>query len=167
MDALAEAVRPAGKPLKVVVDFDVGQQRTGVPSPDEALAQRIAGSSGLHFAGVQAYAGQLQHIADYTERRDLAAVRSAEVRELKDKLDKAGLNSPIVSGAGTHEIDARCGEFTELQTGSYIFTDVEYNAVALRENTPWSVPTWKGRSPPTAGASALPPTGRRHSGRPR
>ena len=42
---------------------------------------------------------------------------------------------PIVSGAGTgsHEIDALRGNYTELQCGSYIFTDVQYNACPLRE----------------------------------
>ncbi|MCH8213331.1 MAG: hypothetical protein IIC54_04590 [Proteobacteria bacterium] len=60
------------------------------------------------------------------------------VGELQEKLDAAGIAPPLVSGAGTgtHDIDALHGPFTELQVGSYIFTDVQYNAVALREDTP-------------------------------
>src|SRR5207247_5685605 len=59
--ALATAARAAGKPISIVVEFDVGQGRTGVTSVEAAvaLARQIASSPDLRFAGVQAYYGHL------------------------------------------------------------------------------------------------------------
>ena len=43
----------------------------GCTGPEQALAvaRRIAGSNSLSFGGVQAYAGHLQHTAEFAERR--------------------------------------------------------------------------------------------------
>ena len=45
-----------------------------------------------------------------------------------------GLKPGIVtgSGTGTHYIDAKLGVFTELQVGSYVFMDHDYNVCDLR-----------------------------------
>jgi len=124
----------------VVCALDLGGNRIGAAVPGAALtlAKRIAGADTLEFAGVHAYTGPLQHIADYRQRRRLANLASAKVAELRDGLQAAGLSPPMISGVGTgtHDIDARDGPYTELQVGSYVFTDVEYNAVALREDAP-------------------------------
>jgi len=139
VDALARAAT-IGRRLKVVSALDLGGNRIGAAHPEAALAlaKRIAGADTLEFAGVHAYAGPLQHIADYRQRQRLANLASANVAELRDGLRAAGLSAPMISGVGTgtHDIDARDGPYTELQVGSYIFTDVEYNAVALREDAP-------------------------------
>jgi 3-hydroxy-D-aspartate aldolase len=138
VDALAGAARESGKTLAVVVDLDVGIHRSGVATVDDglALAQRIEGCEGLTFGGVQAYTGQIQHVDDYGERLSLAAEQNRRIRELVDKLKAAGLAPPLVSGAGTgsHDFDSRIGDLTEMQVGSYIFTDVQYNTVALRQD---------------------------------
>ncbi len=137
VDQLAAAVQGTGKPLTVVVDFDVGTHRTGVVDAETAVAvaRRIAESNVLDYGGVQAYAGHLQHVVDYAERQDKAAEQAARVSDLGDRLDAAGLVPPIVTGAGTgtHDIDARGGVFGELQAGSYVFTDVDYDRVILRD----------------------------------
>jgi D-serine deaminase-like pyridoxal phosphate-dependent protein len=144
VEALARAAQArravGGKPLQVAVALDLGGRRIGVTNPESglALARRIAASRGLGFAGVHAYAGPLQHIEDYDARRRQTEAASAEVAGLVARLEAAGLAPGIVSGGGTgtHEIDSRGGPFTELQAGSYIFTDVQYDAVALREDAP-------------------------------
>jgi len=53
-------------------------------------------------------------------------------------LKAAGLPAPIVTGGGTgtHAIDAELGVFTELQVGSYVFMDHQYEVCALREGGP-------------------------------
>ena len=53
VDALAAAGQKSGKPLSVIVEFDVGQGRTGVTSVDGAiaLARRIKAAAHLRFAG--------------------------------------------------------------------------------------------------------------------
>jgi D-serine deaminase-like pyridoxal phosphate-dependent protein len=133
-----DALEAAGPGLTVMVDFDVGSHRTGARDAEGALAvaQRIAQSNGLDWGGVQAYAGHLQHVDDFHERRRLAAEQAARVNDLAARLHAAGLAPPASSGAGTgtHAIDAAGGAFTEMQVGSYVFTDVQYNVVALRQD---------------------------------
>lgn len=133
---LAEATKDASRPLPIVVDIDPGIRRTGVASPDAAvaLAKAIAAAPSLRFAGVQYYCGAQQHIETYEERRAAIAERTAYLQTVLDQLKTAGLAPPIVSGGGTgtHHIDAALGVFTELQVGSYVFMDRQYEDCDLR-----------------------------------
>ena len=74
--ALADAA--TGKPLSLLVDIDVGTRRTGVLSAQAAvaLARQIDEAPGLVFAGIQGYAGHLQHVYDYAERAEAVAAVS-------------------------------------------------------------------------------------------
>jgi D-serine deaminase-like pyridoxal phosphate-dependent protein len=120
-------------PLSVLADLDVGQRRTGCRSVAEAvaLARSIQAAAGLTFAGVQAYAGHVQHVANRQARE--AAVRHVEdqVRGLCRALTQEQLAPRIVTGAGTGsaDVDGPGGVYTELQPGSYVFMDAEYLAV--------------------------------------
>ncbi|MFN4088953.1 MAG: DSD1 family PLP-dependent enzyme [Alphaproteobacteria bacterium] len=138
--ALAAAAEAAGKPLTLLIDVEVGSRRTGVHSAQAAtaLARQIASSPALRFAGIQGYAGNLQHKYDYTERREAATEVTGWLRRVADALAAEGLAPEIVTGGGTgtHEIDARAGLMTELEVGSYVVMDVDYGAVALREDDP-------------------------------
>jgi len=135
VDALNLAAQAANAPLKLLVDLDIGQRRTGVAAVDAAvdLARRIDAASHLEFAGVQAYGGHLQHIPDFSARTAAAAEASQRLRDTVEALSAAGLEPAIVTGAGTgtYEIDTELGLYTELQAGSYIFMDVEYADTAL------------------------------------
>ncbi len=133
---LSEAASASGKALDVLVDFSAGHHRTGAATVDDAiaLAQAVAAADGLRLAGLQAYYGNLQHIADRAERQEKTRRQHDVIAGLVGKLRGAGFAVPIVTGAGTgtHDIDAETRTFTELQAGSYIFMDVEY-AAALRD----------------------------------
>ncbi|MBN1579245.1 MAG: DSD1 family PLP-dependent enzyme [Anaerolineae bacterium] len=135
VEALAKAAQSAEQTLRLLVALDVGNRRIGAPDPEQclSLARQIDCAEKLEFLGIHAYAGILQHIPDYDERVAVAETVNAKIVTLKDLLIEADLEPAIVTGAGTgtHEMDALSGVFTELQTGSYVFTDVEYNAVAL------------------------------------
>ena len=134
--AIADAVRASDKDLRVLVDIDVGTRRTGVPSAQMAvaLAREIAGSGSLEFGGIQGYAGFLQHIPDHAERARGAERVSAQMEQVRAALVEAGLPLPLVTGGGTgtHDIDHRLGVFGELQAGSYIVMDVDYDRIDLR-----------------------------------
>jgi D-serine deaminase-like pyridoxal phosphate-dependent protein len=136
VDALAETVGGTERRLIVLVDLGVGRQRTGCTSPEQALAvaRRIAASERLSFGGVQAYAGHLQHTAEFAERARQDELEYRSVDETIERLRADGLVPRIVTGAGTgsHAIDAGGGLFTELQCGSYVFMDVWYQQVTLR-----------------------------------
>ena len=130
VDALAAAAAKAGQPLSVIVEFDVGQGRTGTTSVEAAaaLAQRIKASPHLRYRGVQAYYGHLQHVTAFADRKAAAETQIARVRGLLERLRADGLAPEIVSGGGTgtFDIDPGGGVFTELQAGSYPFMDREY-----------------------------------------
>jgi len=128
---IGDAARGAAKSLKVFIDVDPGAGRTGVRSPDAAvaLAQAIAGSENLALGGVQFYCGSQQHIESYGDRRAAIADCTDYLRTVLDALTAAGFPIPVVTGGGTGTfmIDAELGVLTELQIGSYIFLDREYS----------------------------------------
>ncbi len=136
--ALDAAAAEAGTTLSLVVDIDPGMHRTGVSDDPQVvrLARQITDAKHLHFAGVQFYSGRLQHVEDFAERRQLVERETVRLKRLVEELRSAGLAPPIVtgSGTGTHGIDATLGVFTEFQCGSYIFMDVQYEAVDMRGN---------------------------------
>ena len=126
------AAHASGKRLKVLVDIDPGMSRTGIRSANApALVAQVMESRGLEFAGLQCYAGQAQHMESPNERRDASLQVMKEFGTLRDALAKAGHAPKIMSGGGTgtFDIDPDAHVLTELQVGSYIFMDKQYNDV--------------------------------------
>lgn len=128
VDAYA-AANAGAAPLRLLVDIDIGHKRTGTQSPADtlAVAKRIE-DKGLIFAGVQAYAGHVQHVDKAAERRKVAETCAAVLRAHVDELKKAGIAPVIVTGAGTGSFpdDMDLGLYTEFQVGSYVVMDTEY-----------------------------------------
>jgi 3-hydroxy-D-aspartate aldolase len=128
--ALAALLSGAGAQLRLLVDVDVGQRRTGVVSEQDAvrLAAAIERAPELDYAGLQAYYGHLQGIRDFGERRQKAGEQQARIEGFVTRLRSEGLPPRVVTGAGTGTaaIDARSGVFTELQPGSFPFMDAAY-----------------------------------------
>jgi D-serine deaminase-like pyridoxal phosphate-dependent protein len=137
---LSQAATSAGRLLRLLVDIDVGHHRTGIAPGEKAcaLAELISQSPGLEFAGIQGYAGHLMHLPDRNLRRERLAIALEELCLTRDRLSKRGLPPRIVTGGGTgsFDIDPAAQILTEMQAGSYIFMDRQYNEV------------WSGESPP-------------------
>ncbi|NNE83528.1 MAG: DSD1 family PLP-dependent enzyme [Alphaproteobacteria bacterium] len=135
VEALNAAAAAVDETLKLLVDLDIGQNRTGVTSVEAAveIALQIDTAPFLEFAGVQAYGGHLQHIPDYAARAAAAEEASTRLYDVIEALAAAGLEPVTVTGAGTgtFEIDTKRGLYNELQAGSYVFMDVEYADDAL------------------------------------
>jgi len=133
--ALAAAASEAKRTLKVLVDLDVGLHRTGIRPGDDAtdLAELLDAAEFLQLRGLQAYAGHLMHIHDFAERREKSLAAMKMLGDQRDALKAKGLCCDIVSGGGTgsYNIDPEAKVLTELQGGSYIFMDKQYNDVAL------------------------------------
>jgi D-serine deaminase-like pyridoxal phosphate-dependent protein len=134
---LAAARAGAARPLSVFIDVDPGNHRTGVASPEAAvaLAAEIAACDRLALAGVQYYCGPQQHIRSFAERRAAIAERTDYLATVLAALREAGHPVPIVTGGGTgtFAIDAALGVLTELQAGSYIFLDRDYGDCELAD----------------------------------
>src|ERR671918_2478551 len=133
-EALA-AGASGSRPIGAVVEIDVGQGRTGVRGPEDAvgLARRIEALPQLRYRGIQAYYGHLQHVPAYADRKAKAAAQWARLQPFLDALSAEGLRPGIVTGGGTgtHLPDLEDGPFTEIQPGSYLFMDMQYGAIEL------------------------------------
>lgn len=140
---LAAAAKASGKKLNVIVDIDPGMGRTGIRPGEGAIAlvKLVAESEALEYRGLQCYAGQVQHMESPNERRDKSLSAMREFGELRDTLAKLGLRPGIMTGGGTgtFDIDPDAHVLTELQVGSYIFMDRQYNDVWEKpgERTPF------------------------------
>ena len=121
-----------GKKLKIFVDIDPGMGRTGI-RPDLAapLVEQIARAANLELVGLQCYAGQVQHMESPNQRRDASFSALKELGALRDRLKEKGLAPAILSGGGTgtFDIDPELRVLSELQVGSYVFMDRQYNDV--------------------------------------
>ena len=125
----AENVRQLKGDLDVYIEIDVGMRRCGVPpgAPAVALAREIL-KSGLRFGGLQAYHGRAQHIRSMEERHAVIETAAQHVQHTKRLLKEAGIECPIVTGAGsgTFMLEVEAGAWDEIQCGSYAFMDVDY-----------------------------------------
>jgi len=133
-----DAAAAAGTTLQVLVDLNVGTDRTGIAmgEPAKDLAEAIAKSPSLKFAGLQAYAGHLQHLNGWEYRRQASDATMGRAVAVKEDIEKAGLHVPVLTGGGTgtYNIDSEVSGVTDTQVGSYLFMDVNYRAVGGRES---------------------------------
>jgi D-serine deaminase-like pyridoxal phosphate-dependent protein len=136
---LSSAAKARGARIGALVDIDVGQHRTGVIGPKEAVEMaRAVRDSGLDYRGVQAYYGHLQHVSTYAERVGRVNEQIERLKEVMETLEGNELKPEIVSGGGTgtFNIDLENRVFTELQVGSYLFMDSQYASVELTPDDP-------------------------------
>jgi len=122
---LSAAASRAGATVYVLVEVDVGMNRCGVKTAEEALslARRITGSPGLSFEGIQAYEGHLVQLPEIEKRRAGVREMEATIGGVKALLEEKGLPVKEISGDNTI--------WTEIQAGSYVFMDTSYDEMGL------------------------------------
>lgn len=132
---LNSAAQMTGKALSILIDIDPGIRRTGVASAEAAVAlgQAMQAAPFLRYLGVQYYCGREQHVEGYAERRAAIEDRTSYLRTVIQALSGIGLPPGVITGGGTgtHRIDADLGVLNELQVGSYVFMDRQYNECDL------------------------------------
>lgn len=132
---LSAACARAGSTLHVLVEVDVGMNRCGVKTAEEAvsLAERIASAPGLHFEGIQAYEGHLVQLPKIEDRKAGVRKMLEEIGRVKSLMEKAGLTVKEISGGGTatYNITGDDTIWTEIQAGSYVFMDTSYDEMGL------------------------------------
>ena len=130
---LADSARASSRPLKLLVDIDPGLGRTGVRPAEgaHALVRRVAREPAFAFMGLQCYAGHLQHLESPNERRAKSLEALVELDMLCARLRRDGIEPRILTGGGTgtFDIDPDAAVLTELQVGSYVFMDRQYNEI--------------------------------------
>lgn len=128
---LNEAAGAGRVKLNVAVDLHLG--RTGVMPGEPALelAQQIVSLPNLKLAGIQAYAGSASHTTGFEQRTRASREAMGKAVETRRLFEAKGIACPLLTGAstGTYNIDSEIDGVTELQPGSFIFMDVDYNKI--------------------------------------
>ncbi len=119
---LAGAVAGAERPLRVRVEIDPGNGRTGAASPEAALdVARAARAAGLEVDGVFSHGGHGYRIggavpAGEDEVRALTAAAAT--------LEAAGFADLAISAGSTPTmLTAATGAVTEIRAGTYVYGD--------------------------------------------
>ena len=137
LDAAARAERVR---LDVLVELNVGANRCGIEpgAPALALARTIAACKNLRLAGLHAYHGAAQHLRAASERRAAIAAAADKAKATKALIEGAGLACDTVTGAGTGTflLEGASRVFNEIQPGSYVFMDADYNRNAWDDGWP-------------------------------
>lgn len=123
---LSCAAQAQGSTVGVLVEFDAGFHRCGLP-PGPAcveLAKKIQAMPGLHFRGLMTYFGQVWGSRE--ERRRDALKAAEEVRRALAAFEEARLPVEIVSGGSTPsaEFAGEIPGLTEIRPGTYVYNDL-------------------------------------------
>ncbi len=122
---LSQAAQAASVTIGVLVDVDLGMNRTGVPTAKDAmlLCRQISASPGLRFDGLMGYEGHTLFIAEPAEKRAAIAAAIGKLLETRDLIEGSGHACRIISagGSGSYQITADIAGITEIQAGGGIF----------------------------------------------
>ena len=128
--ALSEACMAHSVRCRVLVDINIGMDRTGVRPGRDALelARGIERLPGLKLAGIMGYEGHALQTTNADEKRRHIDAAMGILSHAKDLYQRNGLCCEIVSASGTGSLqDAlRCEAVTEVQAGGAIFGDPYY-----------------------------------------
>jgi 3-hydroxy-D-aspartate aldolase len=133
VDELQRAASAAGIQISTLIDLDIGQNRTGIQPGEPALhlAESIARAKNLQLKGICAYAGHAAHVKGFEQRRAQSQQSLSRALATRDLLRRNGHAVEILSGGstGTYNIDSFIQGMTEMQSGSYVFMDIEYRSI--------------------------------------
>jgi D-serine deaminase-like pyridoxal phosphate-dependent protein len=127
---LSAAAQAFGVNLDIVIEVDAGMGRCGVQpgQPTLELAQIVARTAGLTFAGLHAYEG---HVV----QDEKAEIRKSGTEEMLDRtletaalIERNGFDVQTITcgGTGTYNISGVYPGVTEHQSGSYVYMDPGY-----------------------------------------
>jgi D-serine deaminase-like pyridoxal phosphate-dependent protein len=129
VNELARAAANRQTQLSVLVDVDVGLHRCGVPPGEPALClARTVVQSGVRFRGLMGYEGQVLRKLPGPEKEQAAAAAMQLLVETAKALRQEGITVKILSGGGTgtYSLSGRIPGITEIQAGSYLLMDTDY-----------------------------------------
>jgi D-serine deaminase-like pyridoxal phosphate-dependent protein len=129
---LSEAMRTAKNRVDVLVDIDLGMQRTGVAADEQAAAlyELVARLPGLSPGGIHAYDGH-NNQESLAEREAAVRTQFAPIQSLRRSLEKNGLPVPriVAGGTPTFSVCARLDwPGLECSPGTFVIHDHGYNS---------------------------------------
>ncbi len=129
-EPLASVCMRKGVCCRVLVDINIGMNRTGITPGRDAieLARAIDKLPGLQLAGIMGYEGHAMPLMDADAKRRLIRESLGLLTQSREQFLQAGLCCDIVSAGGTGSLSyaAQCEGITELQSGGGIFGDPFY-----------------------------------------
>lgn len=130
VESLATAMQAAGRSIRVLLDIDTGQHRTGIPVGDAAreLYRQIDSSDGLVAAGFHVYDGH-QHQTCRDERRQAVNLEWQKVVAFRAELEADGLAVPILVCGGTASFPIyaeKSDPGIEMSPGTCVYNDCGY-----------------------------------------
>ena len=129
---LNDAAAAAKIKFNVAIDLLVGG-RTGIPcgAPAVSLGEHLQTLGNLKLAGLQAYAGGASHTMGFENRKAKSLEQMTPAVETRRALEAKGIACPLLTGGstGTYNIDSQIAGITEMQPGSFVFMDVDYNRI--------------------------------------
>jgi len=133
-EMLAKAARHRGMAADVIVEVDIGINKSGQQpgEPAAKFARWVTQTEGLRFKGIMGYEGHLQiSTPNFEERKAKAMVALGGVTKTINSLKELGIVPEIVTcgGTGTYNITAGYPGVTEIQPGSYIYMDRRYGEI--------------------------------------
>ncbi len=132
LDAAVLAMK-GKRPVIVNVAVDLLYGRTGIAAGEPALelAKTIDSLPNLRLCGIQAYDGGASHTVGFDARRTRSQASMASAVLTREAFFRAGLPCPLLScgSTGTYNIDSDLDGVTELQPGSFMFMDTDYNRI--------------------------------------
>lgn len=127
-----------GVTFDVVVDIDIGMNRTGTRPRIDATQLAVAADRlpGLRLAGLMGYEGHLLTIPDPQEKHDRIFEAINILQTSRDAIAAEGLTCEIVSagGSGSFWVTGQHPAVTELQAGGAIFGDLFYQRCCGLQN---------------------------------
>jgi D-serine deaminase-like pyridoxal phosphate-dependent protein len=123
---LSQAARSLDATIGVLVEFDAGLLRCGLPPGPECveLAQKIHKLPGLRFRGLMAFPGNIWGTEE--EREKEVKKVAARFESVSEAFRKAGMEVEIVSGGSTPSafLSHQIPDLTEIRPGTYVYNDM-------------------------------------------
>lgn len=120
--------------LEVLIDLDVGMGRQGIKPEDPALnlAKVIKECSNLELVGLQAYEGHLTPMMDAEQRKEQTENCMQMAVKTRDIINSEGFQIGYItaSGSGTYNFSAKVDGITEIQPGTYVFSDEHLHRIS-------------------------------------
>jgi D-serine deaminase-like pyridoxal phosphate-dependent protein len=125
LTCMADAAKQADRPVRILIELDLGMRRVGIGDIDDAiaLAHLVRRNTPLEYAGLMFYPG---HIRERGQEQDAGiAALNRSLSSALQAFERAGVPPSIVSGGSTptlwrsHEITG----LTEIRPGTYIYND--------------------------------------------
>jgi D-serine deaminase-like pyridoxal phosphate-dependent protein len=130
-EPLALACRDRGVTCRVLVEVNLGMNRSGVRPGQDALelAKGVDRLSGLKLVGIMGYEGHTNRIAEPDFKRQAMKDSMGIVTRTKEEFQKAGLSTEVVSTSGSAQLELLelAESSTEIQAGGLMFGDPYYD----------------------------------------